>query len=69
MTSDLMSKILGRSGAGRWLAACGAVLALGMLAPAAQAQTTIRMLHVETNPETVELWKTAGRDFEAAKPA
>ena len=66
MTSDLMTKILGRSG--RWLAACGAVLALGMLAPAAQAQTTIRMLHVETNPGTVELWKTAGRDFEAANP-
>ena len=55
MTSDLMSKILGRSGAGRWLAMCGApVLALGMLAPATQADTTIRMLHVEsTEPGSV----------------
>jgi raffinose/stachyose/melibiose transport system substrate-binding protein len=34
----------------------------------AQAQTTVRMLHVDTNPETQQLWGQAAADFEAEHP-
>ncbi|WP_421723240.1 extracellular solute-binding protein [Bauldia sp.] len=37
------------------------------IAPAA-ADTTVRMLHVESNPETQDLWNQAAADFEAANP-
>ncbi|MGH6924662.1 MAG: extracellular solute-binding protein [Propylenella sp.] len=43
-----------------------AFLALG--AGIAQAQTTIRMLHVETNPDTVAMWQQAAKDFGAEHP-
>ena len=41
----------------------GAALALGV--GLAQADTTVRMLHVETNPDTVAMWQQAAKDYAA----
>ncbi|WP_320198670.1 extracellular solute-binding protein [Agrobacterium sp. rho-13.3] len=32
------------------------------------ADTTVRMLHIETNPEVLKIWNEAKTDFEAANP-
>jgi raffinose/stachyose/melibiose transport system substrate-binding protein len=61
MTIRSYSKTIG----GR-LFGLGAVLALS--AGLAQAQTTVRMLHVETNPDTVAMWQQAAKDFGAEHP-
>ena len=34
----------------------------------AQADTTVRMLHVETNPDTVAMWQQAAKDYAAEHP-
>ena len=38
---------------------------LALAAPAAQADTTIKVLHVADDPKVVALWKKIGSDFEA----
>lgn len=55
----------GRAISGNLLRA-GAALALGI--GIAQADTTVRMLHVETNPDTVAMWQQAAKDFSAEHP-
>jgi raffinose/stachyose/melibiose transport system substrate-binding protein len=63
-----MKTLLGRV-AGRALCALvAAAFGLSLGAGAAGAATTVRMLHVETNPETVAIWDQAARDFEAVNP-
>lgn len=64
MTSDSFTRLFERARRGGARAALAAGLVLG-LAATAQADTTVRMLHVETNPETVALWEQAAKDFEA----
>ena len=50
----------------RGFSSLAAAFALG--AGIAQAQTTVRMLHVETNPDTVAMWQQAAKDFAAEHP-
>ncbi|MBZ0229763.1 MAG: extracellular solute-binding protein, partial [Bauldia sp.] len=47
-------------------AAMAAALAVG--AGPAAADVTVRMLHVDSNPETQALWAQAAKDFAAANP-
>src|SRR5215472_12974186 len=35
---------------------------------AAMAQTTVKWLHIETNPAQVKIWEEVARDFEAKNP-
>src|SRR5215469_6428743 len=44
------------------LAACTATAAT------ASAQTTVKWLHIETNPAQVKIWEEVARDFEAKNP-
>lgn len=53
------------AGLGKALA-LGAAIALSVAT--AQAQTTIRLLHVDTNPDTQALWAQAAQDFGAERP-
>ncbi|WP_460451900.1 extracellular solute-binding protein [Alsobacter sp. SYSU BS001988] len=46
------------------LAAAGLVMAAG----AAAAQTTVKWLHIEVNPNQVKIWEEVARDFEAKNP-
>src|SRR5215468_5313825 len=41
-------------------------LALGVASAA--AQTTVKWLHIETNPAQVKIWEEVARDFEAKNP-
>ena len=50
------------------LVGLGAALALAAGVTLAHAQTTVRMLHVDSNAATQELWDQAATDFEAANP-
>jgi raffinose/stachyose/melibiose transport system substrate-binding protein len=52
----------------RRVVTAGAALMLAAGFTSAQAQTTVRMLHVDTNPGTQELWDQAAADFEAEHP-
>lgn len=53
---------------GRALLGAGAALALTAGVTLAQAQTTVRMLHVDNTPETQAIWDQAAQDFEAEHP-
>jgi raffinose/stachyose/melibiose transport system substrate-binding protein len=57
-----------RIAAGGLLAVLGAAAALAAGAALAQTQTTVRMLHVDTNPGTQALWDQVAADFEAEHP-
>ncbi|MCP4385307.1 MAG: carbohydrate ABC transporter substrate-binding protein [Hyphomicrobiales bacterium] len=47
----------------------GITLALAVAAgPALAEDTTVRWLHIESNPETLELWNQVVADYEAANP-
>ncbi len=46
------------------LAAAGLSLAVG----AAAADTTVKWLHIETNPAQVKIWEEVARAYEAAHP-
>jgi raffinose/stachyose/melibiose transport system substrate-binding protein len=50
----------------RWLllAAVGLTFAAG----GAAAETTVKWLHIETNPAQVKIWEEVARDYEAAHP-
>ncbi|MDB5517997.1 MAG: carbohydrate transporter substrate-binding protein family [Tardiphaga sp.] len=45
-----------------------AAAVLLLTASAASAQTTIRWLHLEVNPNQVKIWEDVARDFEAKNP-
>jgi raffinose/stachyose/melibiose transport system substrate-binding protein len=45
-----------------------AVAALLLTAGAASAQTTIRWLHLEVNPNQVKIWEDVAREFESKNP-
>ncbi|WP_165402852.1 extracellular solute-binding protein [Rhizobium leguminosarum] len=45
-----------------------AAVALSAVAGQAFADTTVRMLHIETNPNVLKIWDEAKTDFEAANP-
>ena len=63
---DTTTRLFSRAIAGRSVLA--AALALGLGSAAADAQTTVRMLHVDTNPNTQALWDQAAADFETEHP-
>src|SRR6478672_763548 len=46
------------------LVAAGLVFAAGLAA----AQTTVKWLHIEVNPNQVKIWEEVARDFEAKNP-
>ncbi|WP_406853956.1 extracellular solute-binding protein [Alsobacter sp. KACC 23698] len=46
------------------LAAAGLVMTAGLAA----AQTTVKWLHIEVNPNQVKIWEEVARDFEAKNP-
>ena len=48
------------------LLSLGAAILLGV--GVAQADSTVRLLHVETNPDTVAMWQRAAKDFGAEHP-
>ncbi|GGH23639.1 ABC transporter substrate-binding protein [Alsobacter metallidurans] len=45
-----------------------AAAALAMTAGLAAAQTTVKWLHIEVNPNQVKIWEEVARDFEAKNP-
>lgn len=45
-----------------------AAAALAMTAGMAAAQTTVKWLHIEVNPNQVKIWEEVARDFEAKNP-
>src|SRR6478609_3199842 len=45
-----------------------AAAALAMTVGAAAAQTTVKWLHIEVNPNQVKIWEEVARDFEAKNP-
>ena len=45
-----------------------AAAGLLLMAGAAAAQTTIKWLHLEVNPNQVKVWEEVARDFEARNP-
>lgn len=45
-----------------------AAFALAITSSVALADTTVRMLHIETNPKVLKVWDQARSDFEAANP-
>src|SRR5436309_1514023 len=49
-------------------AAMMAVVGLLLTAGAAAAQTSIKWLHLEVNPNQVKIWEEVARDFEAKNP-
>src|SRR5436190_1628451 len=53
-------RILGRAA----MAAVGLLLTAG----AAAAQTSVKWLHLEVNPNQVKIWEEVARDFEAKNP-
>jgi len=57
-----------RAGLRSAMAALGAAALFAAAATIAQADTTVRLLHVDTNPGTQKLWGDAAKDFEAAHP-
>src|ERR1700694_3989293 len=48
----------------------GAMAAVGLLLTggAAAAQTSVKWLHLEVNPNQVKIWEEVARDFEAKNP-
>src|SRR5690349_17661221 len=48
--------------------ALGAAAVLVLSAGLAAAETTVKWLHIEVNPNQVKLWEEVARDFEAKNP-
>ena len=48
--------------------AVAAVTCLALSASLAAAETTVKWLHIEVNPNQVKLWEEVARDFEAKNP-
>ena len=68
MMRDPMKVLFVGAWAGGARAVLAAGLALGLGAAVAGAQTTVRMLHVDTNTNTQAIWDQAAKDFEAEHP-
>ncbi len=52
----------------KFLAKAALVAGLVFAAGAAQAQTTVKWLHIEANPAQVKIWEEVARGFEAKNP-
>ena len=46
----------------------GSAVGLACLAGTAWADTTLKWLHIEVNPNQVKIWEEVARDFEAKNP-
>lgn len=53
---------------GRCVSACAIMVAGSIVAAAASAETTVRLMHANANPGDVAVWRSIADDFEALHP-